>query len=107
MLNRIRTGDETQDDIEELKTRVRPENHDDIKKETDALYIFGTNKNVNKMNKKRLKSLEGEEHLIEAITIHKTIKKFSPPEGKAGEVLKTPFQKDLKLKLCSKVMLTV
>ena len=71
-----------------------------------ALYIYGTNKNVNKMNKKRLKNLKGEEHLIEAITIHKTMKNFSPPEGKAGEVLQTPFQKELKLKLHSKVMLT-
>ena len=58
------------------------------------------------MNNKRLKSLKGDEHMIEAITIHKTIKNFNPPEGKAGEVLKTPFQKELKLKLHSKVMLT-
>ena len=106
ILNRIRTGDETQEDIEELKAQVRKENHEDIKKEEDALYIYGTNKNVNKMNKKRLKTLKGEEHLIEAITIHKTMKNFSPPEGKAGEVLHTPFQKELKLKLHAKVMLT-
>ena len=44
--------------------------------------------------------------VIEAIAIHKTIKNFNPPVGKAGEVLQTPFQKELKLKLHSKVMLT-
>ena len=106
MLNRIRTGNETAEDIEELKKRVRSESHEDIKKEKDALYIFGTNKNVNKMNNKRLRSLKEVEHIIDAITIHKTIKNFDPPEGNAGEVSKTPFQKKLKLKLHSKVMLT-
>jgi ATP-dependent exoDNAse (exonuclease V) alpha subunit len=38
--------------------------------------------------------------------MHKTIKNFSPPEGKAGEVLKTPFQKKLKIKVGAKIMLT-
>ena len=58
------------------------------------------------MNKRGLKSLMGEEHTIEAITIHKTMINFNPPEGKASEVLKTPFRKELKLKILSKVMLT-
>ena len=34
------------------------------------------------------------------------MKNFNPPEGKAGEVLKTPFQKVLNIKVGSKVMLT-
>ena len=58
------------------------------------------------MNNRRLKELKGEEHEIIAISIHKTIKNFTPPEGKAGEVMKTPFQKELKVKLKAKVMLT-
>ena len=33
-------------------------------------------------------------------------KNYNPPEGKAGEVLKTPFQKELKLKIGAKVMMT-
>ena len=33
-------------------------------------------------------------------------KNFNPPEGKAGEVLKTPFQKELKLKIGAKIMMT-
>ena len=41
-----------------------------------------------------------------AICLHKTIKNFNPPEGKAGEVLKTPFQKELRVKVGAKVMLT-
>ena len=106
MLNRIRIGEETSEDIEKLKARVRKENHLDIKRETDALFIFGTNKKVNAMNNKRLKAINGEEHKVEAICLHKTIKNFSPPEGKAGEVLKTPFQKLLTVKVGAKVMLT-
>ena len=105
-LNRIRIGEETSDDILKLKDRVREKNHKDIKREKDALYIFGTNKRVNQMNNKRLKTLDGEEHTIQAITIHKTIKNFNPKEGKAGEVLKTPFQKELIVKVGCKVMLT-
>ena len=94
MLNRIRVGQETSQDISKLKEKVRYHDHEDIKKEKDALFIFGTNKKVNQVNNQRLKALQGKEHIIPAITIHKTIKNFSPPEGKAGEVLKTPFQKN-------------
>ena len=106
MLNRIRIGEQTAEDIEKLKKRVRSENHMDIKREKDALYIFGTNKKVNQMNNKRLKALKGEELTVKATCIHKTIKNFNPPEGKAGEVHKTPFQKELRIKIGAKVMLT-
>ena len=94
MLNRIRVGEETIEDIQKLKDRVRDENHDDIIKENDALYIFGTNKNVNKMNKKCLKPIQETEHINEAICLHKPIKNFSPAMGKAGEVIYKPFQKN-------------
>ena len=63
-MNRIRTGDQTADDIEKLKERVRGEKHQDIKKEKDALFIFGTNKKVNEMNNKRIKALKGKEKVI-------------------------------------------
>ena len=81
MLNRIRVGKETPNDIEQLKQRVRDLNHEDIKREKDALFIFGTNKKVNQMNNRRLKALNGDEHLIVAICLHKTIKNFNPPAG--------------------------
>ena len=59
MLNRIRIGQETSEDVQELRERVRKENHPDIKKEKGALFIFGTNKKVNHMNTRRLKTLRG------------------------------------------------
>jgi exonuclease III len=106
MLNRIRIGKETSEDIEKLKERVRPGTHEDISNETDTLYIFGTNNKVNEMNKKRLNSMIGDEYVVTAICLHKTMKNFNPPEGKAGEVNKTPFQKELRVKVGAKVMLT-
>ena len=106
MLNRIRVGEETKEDIEQLKLNVKKEDQKDIKQEKNAICLFGTNKNVNKVNNRRLKQLKQEEYVIKALAIHKTIKNFNPPEGKAGEVLKTPFQKELKLKIGAKVMLT-
>ena len=106
LLNRIRTGEETSEDIATLKTRVRPAGHPDIEKAKDALFIFATNKKVNTMNNKKLKELPGELHTIDAICLHKTIKNFNPPEGPAGEVMKTTFQKVLNIKIGAKVMLT-
>ena len=106
MLNRIRVGNETPEDIKDLKERVRKESHPDIKKEKDALYIFGTNLKVNQMNNKRLKLLKGEETVISAICIHRTIKNFNPKVDKKGNVGSTPFKKELKLKIGAKVMLT-
>ena len=58
------------------------------------------------MNNKRLKEVKEQEFQVEAICIHKTIKNFHPPIGKAGEVNKTPFQKLLKVKIGAKVILT-
>ena len=107
ILNRIRVGQETPEDIQKLKERVRNENRPEIQKETDALYIFGTNINVNKLNNRRLKQLKGEEQEIMAICLHKSIKRFKPTVDKgSGTVQKTPFQMELKVKIGAKVMLT-
>ena len=39
MLNRIRVGEETEKDMEELEARVRAKDHEDIKNETKAIYM--------------------------------------------------------------------
>ena len=70
-LNRIRIGEETIDDINILKEKVRKQDHKDIKKEKDAIYIFGTNYKVNQINSKRLKAIKGPEYIVPAIKIHK------------------------------------
>ena len=107
MLNRIRIGQEIPEDIQKLKERVRNVNSPDVIRETDAIYIFGTNKKVNKMNNKRLRSILGEEHVIQAICLHKSIKNFKPiVDTGTGTVQKTPFQMELRVKIGAKVMLT-
>ena len=106
MLNRIRIGQQTAEDIQELKKRVRKANHPDIKKEAGALFTFGTNDKVNQMNNRRLKEISGEERVIPAICLHKTIKKFKPVMNSAGNIKGTPLQKELRLKVGAKVMLT-
>ena len=106
MLNRIRIGLETPVDVEKLTERVRNINHIDIRREHDALYIFGTNKKVNQMNNMRLKKLKGDEKVVLAICIHRTIKKFNPIESNAGTISNTPFQKELRIKIGAKVMMT-
>jgi len=106
ILNRIRLGNETDTDILKLEDRVRKEHEEEVINDKEALFIFGTNKNVNKMNNRRLKELKEEEVTIQAICLHRTIKNFDPPVGNAGEINKTPFQKELKLKIGAKVMLT-
>ena len=57
-LNRIRVGEEIEDDIQILKDKVRNEKHLDIRNAKDALYIYGTNQKVNQMNNKTLRPPE-------------------------------------------------
>ena len=90
--------------MQELKARVRKENHPDIKKEKDALFTFGTNKKVNQINTKQLKALRGNEKVVKAICLPKGIKNFKPITNNDGNVSSTPFQNELKLKLRAKVM---
>ena len=59
------------------------------------------------MNKRHLKDLKEEELTVTAICLHRSTKNFDPAEGNAGEVGKTSFQKELRLKLGVKVMLTL
>ena len=58
------------------------------------------------MNNRRLKAISGEERTIMAICLHKTMKNFKPAVNNAGNICNTPFQKELKLKIGAKVMLT-
>ena len=57
MLNRIRVGKMTEDDIAKLKKRVRPKNHQDLKEVN--LYIVPTRAECTRFNKEYLKSLDG------------------------------------------------
>ena len=103
MLNRIRTGDQTEEDIEKLKTRVRPAGHPDLKEVT--LIISCTRKTVAKYNAAYIESLTGEEIKVDARHHLATKKKFKPKVHAEGTVGESSFMNELKLKLGAKVIL--
>ena len=65
ILNRIRTGNHSEEDMIQLRERVRPKQHKDLK-DKDALYLFGKNKPVDEINTKRILMLSGEEFQLTA-----------------------------------------
>ena len=105
MLNRIRVDDQTEEDMELLRKRVRSKNHPDLK-DPDSIWLFGKNKPVDEINMIRLLKVKGEEFRIKAKCFHNTIKEFKPPISKTGTIKDTPFQEKLRLKIGVKIMLT-
>ena len=104
VLNRIRIGEFTDEDVKTLETRVRKLNDPDIPK--SALVVTCTNKEVNRINEERLEAVEGQEFVHEAITRRNTQKNFKPKSDPSGAISGTPLQKILRMKAGAKVMLT-
>ena len=100
MLNRIRIGQHTSQDMDILRTRVRPEGHPDLH---GVIYISCTNKSVNKMNDIRLNEIGAELFEIEAINIHPSIKNFKPKIATKGTVGGTAFLQTLRIKIGARV----
>ena len=104
LLNRMRVGKMTKDDIKLLKTRVRPTiNHADIP--NNSLKVFCTNKEVNYMNELKLEMNPNDEYLSRAYHICDTQQNFKPLL-QYGKVKNTPCLNELKFKIGSEVMLT-
>ena len=107
LLNRVRVGDKRDEDMDMLKTRVRPAGHPDL---DGAMFISCTDAEVNKFNTLVLNSTSSELVTIEAINIHPTIKNFKAHVNSKGNVgtekNETPFKQTLELKVGAKVMLT-
>ena len=103
LLNRIRTGDQTKDDIDQLQTRVRPKDHPDL---ADAeLFICCTRHKVARHNEAYLNTLQGEMLNIKATNHLATQKKFKPKIHAEGTIGNSSFMNELKLKLGAKVIL--
>ena len=100
LLNRVRVGAHTVEDIELLKTRVTPQDNPVL---NDSIHIYGTNAKVNSRNNAKLKEIPGELIVIRAQNQSRTITKFS--QNSAGCILNTPFQAVLKLKIRAEVVL--
>ena len=104
LLNRIRIGQHTKEDITTLRTRVRSKNHPDLK--TASLFIICKRKDCAEMNSKYLNSLDGELVTIQAKHQHATQAKYKPYiEPKEGAVASTSFMDKLKVKIGAKLMI--
>jgi ATP-dependent DNA helicase PIF1 len=103
-LNRIRIGEMNEEDIAQLKTRVRPKSHPDLKEV--SLYIVPTRKTCTKYNLGYLKSLQGDEIKLNARHYHATQKKYTPfIDKKEGAIGTTAFQDELRLKISANIII--
>ena len=100
LLNRIRIGAHTEEDISLLETRIRPKSDPNL---NNALHIYGTNAKVNARNNSKLEEIEGELLDIKAKNASKTVRVFKT--NNAGCIKNTPFQDRLKLKIGAEVVL--
>ena len=104
LLNRVRIGQHTEEDLAKLRTRVFKK--DDAAIPTNALYISGTNLEVNRINDMRLSKLEGTEQVFVASVFSDTKGYFKPNIDKKGDVNGTTLPYKLCLKHNCRVMLT-
>ena len=103
MLNRIRMGQHTKDDIEKLKTRVRKIGHKDLK---GALFISAKVKPVASFNEKAINRIPGRLFVSKARHIQAMTKSFKPKIDKVtGRIGDTQYVDELNLKVGARVML--
>ena len=105
ILNRIRVGHQTVEDMSLLQERVRPEGHPDLK---GALVIACKHEAVNRFNDQCLSELKTKLLISEAINIHDNIPNYLPKiDPKKRTVANTPYLQTLYVKVGCKLMLTV
>ena len=103
MLNRIRVGKQTQEDIEILRSRVRPKDHQDLK---GAVFISAKVAPVAKFNEIALAKTPGKLYISKATHIQAMSKSYKPRiDKKSGRVGDTHYVDELKLKVGARVML--
>ena len=76
LLNRIRVGQHTQEDINLLNTRVRPANHPDLR--SASLYILCKRRDCDRINIEYLNNINGELFEVKAHHHHATQKNYKP-----------------------------
>ena len=103
ILNRLRSGSQTEEDCRVLEQRVRPVNHPDIP--GDALFINCTNAGVNKINDAKLENMDGDCHSFLANVTRAGKPMKNPRKDNNGTIFNTPLQLNLNLKIGAKVML--
>ena len=103
MLNRIRVGEQTEEDLTILQERVRPTGHLDM---LGAMVIASTHAIVNMHNDLCLQQLAGDIVSVEALNSHSNIPNFQPRLHKKKRTIDpTPYLQTLSVKIGSRVML--
>ena len=98
LLNRIRVGKHTQDDINLIESRVRPMKHKDIKEAN--LHIVCKRKECAKINLESLAKITAPMLILKAVHHHATQKTYKPMiDHKEGAVASTAFIDELLLKI--------
>ena len=103
MLNRMRVGKQTEEDLESLKSKVRPKGDSDLKA---ALFISAKVKPVKKFNEIALNKTPGKLYVSKARHMQALSKSFKPKiVKKSGRIGDTQFVDELNLKKGARVML--
>ena len=104
MLNRVREGKQTKEDIIKLEERIRPYGHKDLNKV--SLYIVCTKRKCARINGEYLDSLPNDDIIISAIHYMSKQKKYKPRIcKKEGTVGNTSFMDKLRVKIGCKIIL--
>ena len=102
LLNRVRVGKHTAEDIELLKTRIRKKGHPDLNK---ALFITAQVNPAAEYNEKMVNRLPGKLYVSKAVHMQAMSKKFEPMlKTKSGRIGDTMFVNILNLKIGARVM---
>ena len=102
VLNRIRVGEQTEVDVDLLRTRVRPKNHLDLK---NGMYIVCERAEAHEHNVKLLNELAGKLHEVEAKIMCAMRKDYKPWLKPDGTIQDTNFANKLEFKIGARVML--
>ena len=102
LLNRVRVGEQTEEDLGLLRTKIRKKNHPDLK---GALYIACKKEVVNGHNEMCLNNIQGKLFEVKAKHFTKLQQNFKPYIKRDGTISDTQFPDVLKLKIGARVML--
>ena len=106
LLNRVRTGEQTDDDIKQMNLRVFARNSKDLPKE--AVFCSGENKIIDEYNIINLNKLNGDIYSRKADIFSSNKKEIkSPKVDSSGIIHKTNVPFEVKLKIGARVMLTI
>ena len=104
ILNRIRTNEQTEDDIRTLESRVRPKSHPDI---TGAgLFITALRQKADIVNEQCINKLKGKALKLKAVHHHPIDKNYKPFINKKDKTVgETGFRDELILKPGSRIIM--